>query len=113
MRDRELPAGNACRPLPIILIRGRARHCRYLYSEAARSLVGQAHGIEIPGGVRQPLLGPAPVLILPGGGKALVICDTVFVIPGGGNAVDDGSGRIGVLPGAEEHIRGVAVTAAD
>src|ERR1700733_2468580 len=73
--------------------------------------VREAHCIQIPCRMGQPLLCPAPVLILTRDGKSFVEGNAVFIIHRGGNAVDDRSRRVCVFIRAEEHVRGVVMTA--
>ena len=60
-----------------------------------------------PGGVRQPLLGPAPVGVLPGLRLGQLEIDAIFVEKAAGDAVDDPAGQVLVLPGVEEEVLGV------
>ena len=47
----------------------------------------QRYGVDIPRGVRQPLLRPAPIVILAGFGVTAVQVDIPFVIQPTGNAI--------------------------
>src|SRR5260221_8853464 len=64
---------------------------------------------QIPGSMRQPLFGPAPVIVFSDGGIRKVEVDVVFVIEAGGDAVDDAARCVGVFKGAKETIGGDVV----
>src|SRR5271155_2858786 len=86
----------------------------HLFSNPKRTglWMWQTNRIQVPGRVRQPLLGPAPVVVFARDGIAIVESDSVFVVGRCSDAVDNSARRIRVFVGAEEHIRRVAVTAA-
>src|ERR1700759_1626843 len=67
---------------------------------------------QVPGVMREPLLGPSPICIFPRLGVRKIEVDIVLVVETRGNAVDDAAGRIGVFEGAEEAIGRVVMTGA-
>src|ERR1700722_14755079 len=69
--------------------------------------LGQGHGIEIPGGVGQPLFAPAPVLVLAGHGEANVEIDAVQVGTAAGDAVADAARGIVVFVGLKVHVKDI------
>ncbi len=54
----------------------------------------QAYRIEIPRIVRQPLLGPAPVVVAAGLRVAQIEGNAVLIVQPGGDAVDDRTGAL-------------------
>src|ERR1035438_1845821 len=57
------------------------------FLRATRQAMRQADGQQIPGCMRQPLLGPAPVVILAGRGESLVVGDAGFAVRAGRDAI--------------------------
>ena len=66
--------------------------------------VVEGDGVEVPGGVGEPLFAPAPVFIFAGDAEAEVEVDVVGVGEAAGDAVDDAAGGVGVFVGFEEHV---------
>src|SRR6185369_17982897 len=58
----------------------------------------------IPGGVRQPLLLPAPIVICPSLFPPQVVIDVVLVAKSAGYSVRDPARSIGEFPGIKEHV---------
>src|ERR1700722_19855420 len=72
----------------------------------------QADRVEIPGSMWQPLFRPAPIFVLARHGESFVEGDAILILEGRRDAVDDRSGSVGVLVGAEEHVSCIAMAAA-
>ena len=68
-------------------------------------------GQQVPGGVRQPLLAPAPVVVGASRRMRQVEVDAVRISEARGDAVDDAAGGVGVFVGIEEAV--LRVVAAD
>ena len=73
-----------------------------------RGAVPRRHRQQVPGGVRQPLLSPAPVVVGAGHRVGQVEVDAQRVAEAAGDAVHDPARRVRVLVRAEEQVVGVA-----
>src|SRR5690349_1771836 len=62
--------------------------------------------------MRQPLLGPAPVIVFTGLHVAEIIINILFIIKSTSDAVADPARRVGVLIRAKEHVRNIITAGA-
>ena len=104
---RELVRGNGGRIDEVVL----GEHVADDHAAARRAMGRLARGQreQVPGGVGQPLLAPAPVVVAAGHRVREVEIDVLLVAEAGGDAVGDAAGRVGVLERVEEAVLGVMV----
>src|SRR5258708_19377485 len=92
-------------------INATTKDSRHFKTPFRVTLMPQANRVEIPRGVRQPLLGPSPVFVLAGDCKALIEVDAVFVIQSRRDAIQDGPRCARVLIRLKENISGISLSA--
>src|SRR5258708_10186820 len=59
---------------------------------------------QVPGGMREPLLGPSPVIIFPGHGIRQIEIDIVLIVQPRSNPIYNPSRRIGIFKSTEEAV---------